>query len=228
MTSIEKELANAYGEVIDAEIEAAMAEAAKQPHTFSKEFEQRMNELLSGASSAEKEARRVSKRRIRRIILIAIAAVLALALAACAIPEVREFVAGFFVQHKGDHDEYTEPEVTKERIEEEYGIVPIPDGFDEVVSVRTEKTIIVDYNDQNGNSISLEQSASDRINDSIDSENGEFSELDINGKRVRLYIDSDGYAQASWVENGYYFSLCSMSPVDKETFEEWIASVQAK
>lgn len=220
-----KELIGAFEKAFDAEIEEFIAAAEKEPHEFSREFENKMEELIRTGKPNNKT---VSRKRARRIVLITVAAVLALALAACAIPEVREFIAGFFVQHKGDHDEYTEPAITKERIEEEYGLVPIPEGFDEVVSVRTEKTIIVDYNDQNGNSISLEQSASDRINDSIDSENGEFSELDINGKRVRLYIDSDGYAQASWVENGYYFSLCSMSPVDKETFEEWIASVQAK
>ncbi len=225
MAAIEKELADAFGEIIDAEIKSALSEAGSEQHEFSPKFKKQMEELIRTGKPNNKAA---SRRSARRIVLIAIAAVLALALAACAIPEVREFIAGFFVQHKGDHDEYTEPAITKERIEEEYGLVPIPEGFDEVVSVRTEKTIIVDYNDQNGNSISLEQSASDRINDSIDSENGEFSELDINGKRVRLYIDSDGYAQASWVENGYYFSLCSMSPVDKDTFEEWIASVQAK
>ena len=220
-----KELIGAFEKAFDAEIEEFIAAAEKEPHEFSREFENKMEELIRTGKPNNKT---VSRKRARRIVLITVAAVLALALAACAIPEVREFIAGFFVQHKGDHDEYTEPAITKERIEEEYGLVPIPEGFDEVVSVRTEKTIIVDYNDQNGNSISLEQSASDLINDSIDSENGEFSELDINGKRVRLYIDSDGYAQASWVENGYYFSLCSMSPVDKETFEEWIASVQAK
>ena len=213
------ELAEAYGEVIDAEIEALLAEE-NGPHVFSESFENRMNELIrTGKPKSGKRA------GAKRWLIIAIAAVLALAATACAVPEIRESIAGFFVKVFGDHVEYVDPNVTKNSIEEEYGIVPIPEGFAVTNSVKTDSSLVVTYTDDSQHSIILRQIADKNYSINVDSEHGSFEEYELFGKDVRIQYGADG-AQAAWVQDGYYFTLTYPDEVSLETFEEWIASVR--
>ena len=216
-----KELIGAFEKAFDAEIDEFIAAAEKEPHEFSKEFENKMDELIRTGKPNNKT---ISRKRARRIVLIAVAAVLALALAACAIPQVREFIAGFFVQHKGDHDEYTEPAITKERIEEEYGLVPIPEGFEFISENNTERFSEKLYANADGDVIVLHQSANTINIDVVDNENGELYEYETDGKTVRIYLSEES-ASASWIENGYYFSLDYGLNIGKNIFEEWVRSV---
>lgn len=215
------ELAEAYGEVIDAEIEALLAEE-NEPHVFSESFEKRMNELIrTGRPNSGKRA------GAKRWLIIAIAAVLALAATACAVPEIRESIAGFFVKVFGDHVEYVDPAVTKETIEEEYGLVPIPEGFEETYFTNDGGCVATDYIDNKGNIISLHQWSKSFSGEVIDNEHGEFSEYYLGDIAVRIFSSEFG-KQASWVQDGYYFSLIYGSKMDLETFESWIASVNKK
>ena len=152
MKTLREELAEYCGSLIDADIEAAIAAAEKEPVVPSKRFEKRMAALIG----TDKKA---SSARIKRIVVIAAAALIALALAACAVPKVRDSVAGFFVKVFGDHVEYSEPDITKERIEEEYGLVPIPEGFELKSEIRTESFLGSTYSDHNGNVIVFHQFA---------------------------------------------------------------------
>ncbi|MBR0157120.1 MAG: DUF4367 domain-containing protein [Clostridia bacterium] len=224
MAAIEKELADAFGEIIDAEIESALSEAGSEQHEFSPKFKKQMEELIRTGKPNNKAA---SRRSARRIVLIAIAAVLALALAACAIPQVREFIAGFFVQHKDDHDEYAEPEVTKERIEEEYGLVPIPEGFSIVEITRLNNFIATTYMNESQTAIQLIQGSVGYDGDVIDNEKGSFSEYTVGSKTVRMYF-SDYFAQASWIQDGYYFSISYNASIQLKDFEKLIENVNPK
>lgn len=221
MTTIEKELANAYGEVIDAEIEATLASADPDMPELSPEFKKKMEELIrTGKPNNKKKG--LSKRG-KRILLIAIAAVLALTLTACAVKEW-ESIAGFFVKIFSDHVEYSDPEVTKDSIEEEYGLVPIPEGFKATNSTMTDTCNTIVYMDGYQHAIVLIQGAKGYNNDSIDNEHGDFSEYCIGGKTVRVYYSATS-AQAAWVDNGYYFSLSCAQYIDLQEFLSLIESV---
>lgn len=224
MAAIEKELADAFGEIIDAEIESALSEAGSEQHEFSPKFKKQMEELIRTGKPNNKAA---SRRSARRIVLIAIAAVLALALAACAIPQVREFIAGFFVQHKDDHDEYSSPDVTKDYIEEEYGFESLPEGFKLVYETKGNNYLEALYADDSGNVIMFRQSANKINEDSVDTEHGETFIHNIGEKEVLIHYSEVG-ARATWIENGYYFSLDYGSNVELSLFEELIASVKVK
>lgn len=222
MTTIEKELANAYGEVIDAEIEATLASAEPDMPELSPEFKKKMEELIrTGKPNNKKKG--LSKRG-KRILLIAIAAVLALTLTACAVAEW-ESIAGFFVKIFSDHVEYSDPDVTKERIEEEYGLIPIPDGFAITSTDRAETSYIVTYSDAEQNLIILRQAANLNAWLSVDSEYGSYSEYELDDKIVRLYCGENSF-QATWLQDGYLFSLTYTSAIDLETFESWIMLVR--
>lgn len=216
-------IADAYGKAMDAEYDAILAEEETEPHQFSERFEEKMNDLINGDASEKKGA---SRRRLRPIWLIA-AAVLLLAATACAVPSIRKSIAGFFVRMFGDHVEYTDPDITKDRIEEEYGLVPIPEGFSVSFYSNIGTSVTIAYENEDGNSIGLIQSAYNGIDASIDSESGDLTEYNINGKNVMLYYSTDG-AHAAWVENGYYFSLDYTAAIELEVFEGWIKCVKIK
>lgn len=222
MKEYEIALADAYGETIDREAEALAAEAEKEPHVFTKRFEERMAELIR---TGKPNNRKGLSKRGRRILLIAAAAVLVLAAVACAVPEIRESIGGFFVKIFGDHVEYTDPDITRNSIEEEYSLVPIPEGF-HVYSIKrsNDAAVTTVYVDSDENYIMLAQSTDKKMNESVDNERGEFYEVEIRGKNITVHY-SDDNAQASWIQDGYYFSLSYTSSIDLSTFYEWIAAV---
>lgn len=223
MAVTKKEFTDLLGESISADLASEAVPTERTEQVFSEAFEKRMSDFFSGKDAQRKKA----KSNPKRWLIVAIAAVLLLAAVACAVPEVRRSIAGFFIRIFGDHVEYTDPAVTKDRIEEEYGLVPIPEGFVGNISVRTDSIMVTDYTNNNGNIISLQQAALKGHKDLIDNENGMFTEEEINGKMIRIYRSKDA-AQASWTENGYYFSLSALYPVNETFFREMISAVGIK
>ena len=181
-----------------------------EPHVFSAEHEAKMRAIFD---SFEKKQRR---RRSTRV---------ALAIAACAMPQIQQSIAGFFVQVFGDYTEYTDPAVTKECIEEEYGLVPVPEGFEIAEETNTDTSRTVTYTDKENNVIILNQIASKSNASNVDNEHGTFIETVIGDNSIMLFM-GEGSAQASWIQDGYYFSLTYGSKIDQDLFEEFIASVQ--
>ncbi len=221
MAVTKNELLDMLGKSISADLAAEGTPTPQKEPVFSKDFEQSMNEFFAKGSSAKKK----NKVRPKRWLIIAIAAVVVLAATACAVPEIRESIAGFFVKVFGDHVEYTDPNVTKDSIEEEYGISPIPEGFIVESIVNGETTRITTYRNYSDDVIVLIQSVDPTQINSVDNEYGTSEEKVIDGKSVRIYT-SDYFAQASWVQEGYYFSLTYNAPISSESFEDLICLVK--
>lgn len=219
-------LCDSMDEQIEADIAAYKEKYGEEEHVFSKEFEESMEHLFRTGKPKYRGLRSERDRRRRgrrRILAVAAAAVLGLTLTACAVPQIRESVAGFFVKVFGDHVEYTDPAVTHETIEAEYGLVPVPEGFGIVKTNRSDTCLITTYSDNDHNFIVLHQFSRSGIQ-TADNAHGTFSDVTIDGIPIRLYL-GEGGAQASWIQDGYYFSLSYNSPVEQELFEKWIASV---
>lgn len=224
-------IADAYGEMLDAEIDAILASAPKEQHIFSDGFEKKMNALINNAGSDEdgcktEESVPVKRRKVRKLWLIA-AAILALAAAACAVPEVRKSIAGFFIKTFSDHVEYSNPDITKTSIEEEYELNPIPEGFSVAYYNNIGSDMIVQYMDADETMIELLQSANKNGVETVDSERGDFTYHTVRGIEVRLY-SGDAGSVAVWIENGYYFSLLYTKPMDQELLEHIMSLVKIK
>ena len=218
-----QEFKEAFREAMDKQLEADLAAEPDMPE-LSPEFRKKMEELIRTGKPNNKKG--LSKRG-KRILIIAIAAVLALTLTACAVPEIRESIAGFFVKIFSDHVEYSDPAITRERIDEEYCLDPIPEGFTLISENKSDDGVEVLYADGDDNTIMFHQSAKDVNKDMVDNEHGEFYESEIGGKTVWIHISEVG-AKAAWVENGYYFSIDYGSSIDSNIFESWIESVRIK
>lgn len=218
-------------ELMDALRDAASAEFADRSpygsdccHEFSDRFERRMDRLIRSESRA---SWRFFNTNPKRLIIIAIAVIMALFSVACAVPEIRESIAGFFVRMFSDHAEIEITDTIRERIDEIYELDPVPDGFSLSRKKTTEINVYLEYMDYNGNVIFLDQEAVHESSISIDSVSGTYCERNINGKSVLIQI-SDSYAQAFWEEEGYLFQLWYSSSVDLETISAWIDSVKPR
>ena len=222
MKTARLQLADAYAALLDAEIDAAIAEAEKEPHVFSKAFENSMERLMRTGSSDKKPA---PAKRTRRVVMIIVAALIALALAACAVPQVRESLRSFVIKVFGDHVDYCEPDITKENIEDEYGIMKLTDEY--VLTKAVDGDCYVEYQYVNGDGtiISLKQAAGNFNGESVDNEHGEYYEDLIDGRTVRLYR-AEGFAHAAWLQDGYFFSLTYSADIELKEFESLIGSIE--
>lgn len=224
MRDLKTELADYYGELIDEDIEQAIEAVKKEPIKPSKKFRKQMAELIRTGKPNNGSG---SSKRLRRFILIAAAALLILSAAACAVPKVHESIAGFFVKVFSDHDDYFDPAITKEKLEEEYELTLIPEGFSVIGAEKTEKFSVVVYQDGARNAITMIQAAKGFKGESVDNEHGTFVERTIGDKTVRMHV-ADDRVHAAWIYDGYYFSLAYTSYVDPEVFASWIDSVRKK
>lgn len=221
MAVTKNELLDMLGKSISADLAAEGTPTPQKEPVFSEDFEQSMNEFFAKGSSAKKK----NKVRPKRWLIIAIAAVVALAATACAVPEIRESIAGFFVKVFGDHVEYTDPEITKESIEEEYGLSPLPNGFQIVTTSRTDSSLTLILSNENEETIMMTQYAGKESSSSADNEHGDYIEIQLGDRNVRVYEGEDGLF-AAWVKDGYYFTLAYTPHIDIEDFKTLIMSVQ--
>ena len=223
MAVTKNELLDILGKSISADLAAEGMPTPQKEPVFSEDFEQSMNEFFAKGSSAKKK----NKVRPKRWLIIAIAAVVALAATACAVPEIRESIAGFFVKVFGNHVEYTDPTITKNSIEEDFGLMPIPDGLIESEEMRTDVILVTNYSDMEKVIIILTQQAGAGTSDLVDNENGDIEECTIGEKQVLLHYTEYG-AQASWIQEGYYFSLEYPSYIELNEFKDLINLVAKK
>ena len=209
---------------VDKELELTLASCpAPAP---SKAFEARMEGLIA---EEKRPVRRLVNSRAKHVAAALIAAVLLLTVVSFTSERIRSSVAGFFVQTFGDHSEYFNPGVTKTSIEEEYGLVPVPEGFVEYKTIIEDDYLSRIYAKDENSLISLLQQAGSSVSESVDNEHGVIDEYEINGKTVLIYLSGKA-AHAAWTENGYYFSLAftSFSQVDLDQIIDYVSSVAFK
>lgn len=224
MRDLKTELADYYGELIDEDIEQAIEAVKKEPVKPSKKFRKQMAELIRTGKPNNGSG---SSKRLRRFILIAAAALLILSAAACAVPKVHESIAGFFVKVFSDHDDYFAPAITKEKLEEEYELTLIPEGFSVIGTEKTEKFSVVVYQDGARHAITMIQATKGFKGESVNNEHCTLVERTIGDKTVRMLV-ADDRVHVAWIYDGYYFSLTYTSYVDPEVFASWIDSVRKK
>ena len=218
-----KRIAEAYGEVLDRQLEERLSGSAEE-HVFSSGFEQRMDKLIK-RSTTKKE---LNPRLFRRIALVAAAVVLALCTAVCALAENKRFYGGIHYWRSGKFAELTYPQTEKKSIEEEYALTEVPEGFRLIKKDKSDMHICTEYDNGKGKNVHiyLKQFVSDAGGCHIDNQHGfEITERTIAGRTVCV-IQTDRGTYTAWLENGYIFRLNISSPVDDETLARLIGAVQ--
>lgn len=214
---------NDFEELLERSIDADLAAAERsglREHVFSEGFEKRMGEFF-----AERRAPK-SKKRPGRWLIIVVAAIIALAAAACAVPKIRQFASGFFARIFGDHVDLEYPETTRRNIENEYEPTFIPDGFTLAHERHSGCSVVKTYCSDSLNFISFLQATGNCNTISVNRcGSGELTEKVVGDKTV-LFVNSTDTSYATWVNDGYLFSISASMPLEPDVFEAIIASIQ--
>ncbi len=221
MAMTKAELLNVFRDAACTEFAVFSPNESDYTYEFSERFERRMDRLIRSES---RPAWRFINTNPRRLIIIAIVIVMALFAVACAVPEIRESIAGFFVRMFSDHAEITAPELTKQSIEDEYNLLPIPERYEIAAQYKSLDMYMVDYADENNGLIRFRQFADASYLYLLDSVYGCNTECVINGKKV-LFFYSNDFSQAVWEEDGYVFQIYCSPSVEFSVVEKYIDSV---
>ena len=218
-----KRIAEAYGEMLDRQLEERLSGSAEE-HVFSSGFEQRMDKLIKrGVPRKER-----NPRLFRRIALVAAVVALTICTAVCALAENKRFYGGIHYWKFGTYAELTYPQTEKKSIEEEYALIEVPEGFRLINKDKSDTHIYTEYDNGKGKNvhIDLKQFVTGAGGCQIDNQHGfEITERTIAGRTVCV-IKTDRGTFAAWLENGYIFTLDISTPVDDETLARLIGAVQ--
>ena len=224
MSMTKVELMNVFRDAASAEFSACSPYESDYSYEFSERFERRMDRLVKSES---RPAWRFVNTNPKRLIILIVAVIMALTAAACAVPEIRESIAGFFIQMFSDYSEITAPEPKRRIIEDEYDFYPTPDGFSVTKHIESEILRYTEYMDENDDVLTISQTVDSAYPAFLDNERGDYTEYEVNGKVVLIY-QTDGFSQAIWMDNGYIINVSYYASADLTVFTSWIGSVVQK
>ncbi len=171
--------------------------------TFSKEFEQKMDKLIKKDKRIHfSERRKIRKGLIAAIIAIIIAFTGLMSVSATRTPFI-EFIKKVFPQFNEVtlSDESTPP---VERIETEYTLTDLPEGFEIKEYQRDDSKAFTVWENENDEEIVFSQKILD-TSFSIDNEHI-YKELFINGYKA-YYIEDKSGAFLRWTDGYYWFTI---------------------
>ena len=222
MSMTKAKLMDAFRDAACAEFEEYLPYGSDYSYEFSERFERRMDRLVKSESRA---TWRFVNTNPKRLIIIALAILVTSFAVACAVPEIRESIAGFFVRVLSTHDEISTPESMRQIIEDEYVLTEIPEGFRLATKNRSSDIVTSEYTNQNNDYIQLIQIARIEVEFGSDNQQAEKSELYACGKKILVY-SIEGSCYAFWTEDNYLFNLNCSFCVDIKTLESWIGSIK--
>ena len=116
---------------------------------------------------------------------------------------------------------------TSKKIEYIYSFQPIPEGFEEADSLINENTVHIEYlNFITGDKIILNQSTTDGIQLSMDTENGEITKVLIDGNTLYIYRpQNDDVYIAKWIQDTYLLHLTFYGIISEEELIELIETI---
>lgn len=170
---------------------------------FSENFEKSMNKLIQ----KNRKIKLSTRRNIRRGVLAAIIAIIVLLTGVLSISATRtpfiEFVKRIFPQFN-EISLSDDSNLPVNKIEEEYTLGWLPDGYTLVTYQRDDYSVFEVWNNDSGDEIAFSQ----RLLDSsftIDNENY-YKELEINGYKA-FYVEDEYGAVIKWTDGYYWFTI---------------------
>lgn len=183
-------------------------------YSFSPQFRAKIKEI---SRKSEKAAWRFWHSSKRRFILVTVIAVLLVALAACAVPVIKQLYVDYFLVDNGESFGITfdqEQAANAPSTIEEYWIPNYcPDGHTLISQISTPSTVDCFWMDDSGEYVGYSQTiipakAGNSTWIGIDAEDVERSTETINGYKVELIASpQDNHLVAVWTNNLYFFKV---------------------
>lgn len=186
-----------------------------EPHVFSAEHEAAMKSV---GSKANRKYVRVGKHHVRKAVLVA--CILALIFAfAMGISAIRKPIIGFIVHYEDllSDIEYVTDEESDLEFEFECEKPQIPEGFKLVREKQLDGYYSVEYENETGDYIWYTQFVVDGSSLSVDTENANAKEIEVNGYKA-LETSKYGTNTLTWTNGVYGFTL--VGTCDIKIFEE--------
>lgn len=207
--------------------EAVMSEFADVPDesqitfAFSEKFEQKMQKLIARQKKSYWKYVNTAKKRVA----IAVISLLSMLMLAMSNEDVRASMLQWCENvYKEYIHYYFEGETTK-KIEHEYQLTVVPDGFEKVYEQRDTESIMITYENQVGDYIQFRQQITENFDTYVDNEKGKWSTVVINDKDVKVF-DYTTLMGAMWVEDGYYMFLVYYGCDDNKIIKEMIETIR--
>ena len=215
------EFKNAFREVMAREYEEIPEEENSIAYCFSERFEKRMEKLIRSQKKSYWCYVNTAGKRV------AVAALICLMLftTACGIKPVREEMFSFFTKVFDTFVQYFFEGDTSNVITYEYQIKELPEGFVQTDYFRTDFSITTIYENQEGNKIELDQSATQNIAITFDAETRGYRNYSEGELKVDIYI-GEGIKQAVWVKDTYMFVMSVYGEFDIELMKKMILNVE--
>ena len=171
-------------------------------HVFSARFEKKMNKLI------RKEAEHpwaVSHTLARNLIAAAIVIILIFTLC-MSVGAIRNAIFNFFQQHFETHDDVVIEMPEKTKIEKEYVITGLPEGFVLKEEIKNDINIMKVFENENGDYINISQSISMSNGVTKDNERSNYDIMEVNGYGV-FVTSTPEKVMLAWNQDGYVFFL---------------------
>lgn len=192
-------------------------------HTFSDKYVKNMEKLVRNQRSLAWNMFNTAK---KRVAVIAIAFVV-LMTALCSVEEVRASLLRWCMEvYEGFHIFSFEGETTK-KIENEYQITKVPEGFKLTGEMDDTTYRIYIYQNKDKDNITFSQHTTDEYQTNLDNENGKEYTRVIRDAEMRIYeVSKWNYVSVSWVENGYFMMVRCQGYNDVENIIEIVESIE--
>lgn len=171
-------------------------------HVFSERFEKKMNKLIR-REAAHPWA--ISHMLARNLIAAAIVIILLFTLC-MSVGAIREAIFHFFRLHFEDHDKIVFELPERSKIEDDYLITRLPEGFSLKEEEISDLFIRRSYEDATGNYIMLRQDISMSNGLFVDNERSEHTVMEIDGRGVFI-LASEDMVSFVWDQDGFVFHL---------------------
>lgn len=220
MAMTRKELNQAFREAVMLEF-VDVPDESQITFAFSEKFEQKMQKLIARQKKSYWKYVNTAKKRVA----IAVISLLSMLMLAMSNEDVRASMLQWCENvYKEYIHYYFEGETTK-KIEHEYQLTVIPDGFEKVYEQRDTESIMITYENQVGDYIQFRQQITEDFDTYVDNEKGKWSTVVINDKDVKVF-DYTTLMGAMWVEDGYYMFLVYYGCDDNKIIKEMIETIR--
>ena len=195
MTFTKEQISQAFIEVLNERV----PDLSEIPdHVFSERFEKKMDRLIR-REAAHPWA--VSHTLARNLIAAAIVIIL-LYIMCMSVGAIRNSIFKFFQQHFEAHDDVIFEMPKKMGIEQEYVITNLPEGFLLKEEEKSDIDILRNYENEQGDLISLNQELSYKDGIALDNEHSQYNVMEIDGHGI-FRSTSKEMVTLVWDQNGY-------------------------
>lgn len=216
------EFKKAFREVVSSEFSHIPKNENEIEYEFSERFNKRMAKLIN---SQKKSYYRLINTAAKRVAVIFIL-VLTMFTAAFSVKAIREPIIEFVKHVYETFIHYSVEGDTDDKIEIEYSLTFVPDGFEQTDIIRNDNSINITYESTDGDIIEFSQMTTNyNFEHLLDNETGESFSETVDGIKVDFKEWHDTKT-AIWTNYGYVFLIDCIGDIGFDEIKQMLVSLE--